>query len=342
MATWQKIDVSSSTIFRTVLILLLFWFLYLIRDILVILFAAIVVSWAIAPIADYLQKFRVPRAVTVILVYLAALALLSGLITMMVPPLTAQVRSLAQTLPEVATVLEDNIPIPALGRETVVAQTQDFLAKFGDNLANISANIFQRTRLVFSGFLSVLFVFVITFYLVIEKEPIKKLLGIVLPKEHVPYAHRIVDKARRKIGRWVLAQLALGIIAGTIVGVGLWILGVPFALLLGVIAGVFEIVPVIGPVLAAIPGVVVGVSQGWILGLAALGLYWGFQQLENNLLVPRIMKRAVGLNPLVTLIAVLLGARLAGVAGLILAVPAATVISVFLSDIFADKEELAG
>lgn len=342
MANVQKIDISSSTIFRAILILLGFWFLYLIRDILLILFAALILAWAIEPLARHLQKWRIPRGATVVLVYIAGLAVLSGVVSLLVPPLARQVSSAAQSLPGIVAQVETWVGVRGLQTDAIIGQVQTLLSRFGESLANASFNIFQQTRSVFSGVFSVVFVFVLTFYLVIAKDPLKKFFSLVLPRAHVPYAHRILDKAQKKVGRWVLAQLVLGIIVGTIVGVGLWLLGVPFALLLGLIAGLFEIVPMIGPVLAAIPGVIVGVSQGWVLGLATLGLYWLTQQFENHVLVPNIMKKAVGLNPLVTLLAVLLGGRLAGVVGVILAVPAAAVISVFITDLLAKEEESAG
>lgn len=340
MAGVQRIDVSSSTIFRTILILLLFWFLYLIRDILLVLFAALILAWAIEPLAQWLSKWKVPRGVTVVLVYVVGLAVLSGVVSLLVPPLARQVSGAAQSLPGIMTQVEEWVGVRGLSSDVVVGQVQTLLARFGESLANASVNIFQRTRTVFSGVLSVVFVFVLTFYLVIARNPLKRLFSLVLPKQHVAYAHRLLDRIQRQVGRWVLAQLVLGVIVGTIVGVGLWLLGVPFALLLGLIAGLFEIVPMIGPVLAAIPGVIVGVTQGWVLGLAALGLYWLTQQFENHVLVPNIMKRAVGLNPLVTLLAVLLGGRLVGVVGVILAVPVAVVVSVFVTDLFAKDERV--
>jgi predicted PurR-regulated permease PerM len=107
---------------------------------------------------------------------------------------------------------------------------------------------------------------------------------------------------------------------------------------------VFEIIPVIGPILAAIPGVIVGLSQSLVVGTGVMVFYLVVQQFENHVLIPNVMRRAIGLHPLVTILAVLLGARLVGVAGAILAVPLATVVSIILADIFrhADDEELAG
>lgn len=339
----QKIDISSSTIFRTILILVGFWFLYIIQDVLLMLFASIVLAAGIEPVAKWAQKYKVPRALTVVLVYVAVLAILSLVVTLMIPPLATQVTQMAQVVPQAFDRVEGwvggTFPI---NEETLVTQVQDFLNRFGSSLANASFNVFQQTRNVVSGFVSVLFVFVITFYLVMEQDALKKFFRVILPKEHVAYVDGVVDRAQKQIGRWIIGQLVLGVIMGLIVGIGLWLIGVKFALVLGILAGVMEIIPVIGPIIAAIPAVIIGLSQGPVLGLGTVVFYILVQQAENHLLVPNIMKRAVGLSPLVTLIAVLLGARLIGVVGVILAVPAATIIKVFLSDIFSGEEELAG
>lgn len=332
--TTTRLDIPSSTIFRVILIGFGFWFLYYIRDVIVMLLAAVVVAAALEPIANRLQGYRIPRAVTVAGIYIALIALVSLVVTLIIPPLTEQIGRLAVTLPNA---VENFIPARAA--------LQESLTRLGNQLTNISFNVLQQTRNVFSGIFSFLLVFVIAFYLVIERDALKKAFRLITPREHIEYVERIIDRSQYKIGRWLLGQLGLAATMGIIVGVGLWLLGLrDYALVLGLLVAVFEIVPYIGPIMAAIPGVVLGLSQSVIMGIVVLVFYVLAQQLENNVLVPNIMKKATGLNPLVTLIAVLLGARLAGVVGVILAVPIATIISVFLTDFFTTpaEEELAG
>ncbi len=128
-------------------------------------------------------------------------------------------------------------------------------------------------------------------------------------------------------------QLFLGVIVGVLVYIGLSLLGIRFALLLAIIAGILELVPYIGPVLSAIPAVILAFFQAPILALWILILYIVVQQLENYLLVPVIMKKVVGLNPVVVIIALLIGGKLLGILGIILAVPAAAVLAEFFKDI---------
>lgn len=328
----QRIDISSQTIFRAILILLGFAFVYLIRDILVILFAAFVLAAAIEPLANYLQKRRIPRAVTVLGAYAVLVAAVVGVVTVLIPPLTEQLVQLAQTLPR----LLDNIKLyrtlsPALPDNLAVKSLQDLL--FGVS-GGVSA-VVRQTSTFFSGAISVILVFVMAFYLVIEKDALKKVFRLVVPHQYLPYVNQTIDRVQIGIGRWVIAQLLLAGIFGIIVGIGLWLIGVRYALLLGLVAGMAEIVPIIGPLLAAIPGVLIGLSQSSLYGMAALVFYIVAQQAENHFLVPSIMRRAIGLNPLITIIAVLLGARLAGLPGVILSVPIAMILVIFWSDLFA-------
>jgi len=346
MATAQKIEIGSGTIFRGVLILLGFWFLFYIRDIILMLLAAIVIASAIEPLAKRLRRWRVPRSLSVVIVYLAVISILGIAVTLIVPALATQSAQLAQSLPSLIVGLEERFGFTSLiTPDQFLPQLQAGLTQFGDNLANFSLSLFQQTRNVFSGLLSVIFVLIIAFYLVIEEDALKKLFRIIIPRRHMPYVELVIDRIQLKLGRWVLAQAALAVIIGAVVSIGLWLIGVPHALALGIIAGALEILPVIGPIVAGVFGVLVALSQSLILGLVTIVFYVVVQQVENNALIPTIMRKATGLNPLVTIIAVLLGGQLAGMAGVILSVPVATIISIFLSDFFtktSGEEELAG
>lgn len=331
-----SVDITSGTIFRIILIVLGFWFVYLILDIILMLFAAIIISAAVEPVANYLQRYQLPRTLSVILVYAALLLVLAGTVTLLVDPLTEQITQLAIATPQlIERALAAVAFIPQFNHEAVAASLQQGLFQVGQNLANIGVNVVAQTRSIFSGIFTILFVFILAFYLVVEKDALKKFARLITPRGHLPYVEQSIERAQRSIGRWVLAQLALAVLVGTFVGVGLWVIGIKYALVLGLISGIMEIIPVIGPIVAAIPGVIVGASQSWVYALIALAFYIATQQLENHFLLPTIMRRAIGLNPLVTIIAILLGARLYGTAGVILSVPAATILSIFLSDLFA-------
>ncbi|MBI1833641.1 MAG: AI-2E family transporter [Candidatus Andersenbacteria bacterium] len=342
----QKIEIGSNTVFRVILILLGLWFLFIIQDILMMLIGAFVIAAAIEPVARYLQRYKVPRALSVVIVYFLVLLVLGASLVLIAPALAQQTAQLAQSLPDLLVDLQSRLGLQAFfDVDQVLPSIQNGLRQVSDNLANIGVNIFQQTRNVFSGIFSFLFVLIIAFYLVIEEDGLKKSFRIIIPANHMAYVETILDRITYKLGRWVLAQLALGVIIGVVVGVGLWLMGVPHALPLGLIAGVLEIIPVIGPIIAGVFGIFVALSQSLLLGVGAVVFYVVVQQLENHVLIPSIMRKATGLNPLVTLIAVLVGARLAGVVGVILSVPVATMLSIFLSDFLRNssvEDELAG
>lgn len=341
----KKIDISSSTIFRVLVILLGFWFVYRIFDIVLMLFAAFIVASLMEPIAKYLERWKVPRALSVIVFYVLVLLVLTGLVTLIVEPVAIQSRQLATVVPAVINSLNDLTPlIPRIEQAALIDSIQSGLLNFGENIANLSWNVFTGTRSVIAGFISFLFVFVIALYLVVERDALKKLAKLLTPAEHYPYVARIIERAQKSVGRWVVGQIVLGLIVGTMVGTSMWLIGVPYALLLGMLAGVMELIPAIGPLIAATPGVLVALTQGWVIGLTAFIVYVIIGQVESHVLIPNVMRRAVGLPPLVTIIAVIIGARLLGVVGIILAVPAATIISIFLSDIAGsdNEDELSG
>lgn len=329
---FTKIDISSGTIFRIILIILGFWFLYVIRDVLLMLFAATVIAAVMEPVADRLQTYGLPRGISVLLIYALILALVVVIVTLMIPPLAEQVRQLAHVLPQVVHYIEQWQFLTVVQGGALVTSLQDILLQFGDRLTNASFDVFQRTRTFFSGLVAVLFIFVLAFYMVVENDALKKVFRLIVPQQHTAYIEARIERASRIIGRWVMGQIVLAFIIGVVVSLGLWLIGIPYALVLGLLAGVLEIIPVIGPMVAAIPGIVVGLSQSLFYGLGALLFYVIVQQVENHVLVPNVMRRATGLNPLVTIIAVLLGARLAGVAGIMLSVPMAIILSIFWSD----------
>lgn len=319
--------------------MLAFWFLFAVKDMVVMLLAAVIVAAAIEPIADRMAKYRIPRAVTVVVVYLLVILLLIGVGALMADPLVEQTRALAAAVPEVVSRFSGlSTVVPEFDQQQVIDAVQQGLGQFGNNLANISINIFASTRTLINNLVNFLFVFVIALYLVTEQDALKKFARLIVSKKHINRVEKSLDRVHRSLGKWVLAQLTLGVSVGLIVGLGLWVLGVPYALLLGILSALLEFIPVIGPILSAIPGILVALAQSWVLAVVVWVFYVIVGQVEGQVLIPNIMKRAVGLKPLITIIAVLVGARLFGVVGILLAVPVAVVIKVFVEDLVWGEE----
>jgi predicted PurR-regulated permease PerM len=339
------IDLSSGTLFRVVVFVVGLWFLWFIRDILLLLIVSVLIASALEPMVKWLQRFRIPRALSVLLVYLVCVGVIGGIGTALVPPLIAEVRSLARELPDAYSRLEELLGGAGvfLGTPAALSSLQEGLVSLGNFLARSSGGFFATTRSVFGSVFMVILTLVISFYIVVSRNSLVLFVRSLVPLQHQSYALNLVERAQEKIGRWVIAQMLLGIIIGAVTFVGLWSLGIPYALALALLAGFLEIIPALGPILAGIPAVLLGFTQSLLMGVLVLILYIVVQQLENHLLVPNIMRRAVGLNPLATILAVLVGAKLAGFLGILLAVPVATILGVFFGDFIPagkDGEEL--
>lgn len=154
-----------------------------------------------------------------------------------------------------------------------------------------------------------------------------------MPESHRIYASNLTERIQRKIGKWLLGQLLLMFIIFVLDSFGLWVIGVPYPLILGAFAGLMEIIAYIGPIISAVPGIILGFMISPTVGFLAMLVYLVAQQLEGNVIVPQVMKKVVGLNPIAVILALLVGAKLGGVLGAILSIPIATAVGLFLGDL---------
>ena len=180
---------------------------------------------------------------------------------------------------------------------------------------------------------------VITFYMTIEEDGLKKFVRSIAPIEYQPYLVQKTNRIQVKMGGWLRGQLILMFIIGSLTYVGLLILDVPYALVLAIFAGLAEFVPFLGPLIAAVPAVFFSFSDSPWKAFGVVIFYIVLQQLENQVIVPKVMQKAVGLNPIVVIIVMLIGAKVAGLVGILLAVPATTIAWIFFADIFERKIE---
>lgn len=163
----------------------------------------------------------------------------------------------------------------------------------------------------------------------------RRAMRVVVPDQFQPFVTHVLGKVRLMLGQWLRGQLSLSLIIGVMAYIGLTILQVPYASVLALLAALFEVVPYVGPVVAAIPAVFFAFTVSPVRALAVLLFYWAMQVLENNLIVPKVMQKAVGINPLISIISILVGAKLAGIAGALLAIPVATSVTIVIREIFA-------
>jgi predicted PurR-regulated permease PerM len=333
-----------------------FYFVYRFHQVFLTLFVAIVLSTAIGPTVQYLNKLGLPKEIGIILVYILLVLLIATVVILLLPLVVEQSNLLVESIPEtyqevreemlghpnffvwrLATELPESInlapaPEPVEGEEAVIENV-------GQNLELLGLG----ARSIFIAFAAL----VLAFYWTLDRQKNITALLMLVPFEHRESAREITGEIQSRLGAFVRGQALLGLIIGTLSFVAYLLIGLPYSLALAIVAGIMETVPVLGPILGAIPAIIVAytVDPGkvlWVLLATAV-----IQQLENNLLVPRVMKRSVGVNPLVTLLALSAFGSLFGILGAVVAIPLAAIIQ-YLLDRFvlnatvADETTIAG
>mgnify|MGYP001583407358 FL=1 len=210
--------------------------------------------------------------------------------------------------------------LPLFINRTFPAYSIDFQSILGQ-IAPVGENLLKFTVNLFSNIIAILTLLTFTFYFLLERKHLQDMLIGLLGAGLGTHVFGITTRVEKRLSAWVLGQLVLMLFIGGIVYIGLFFLGIEFAIPLAVLAGLLEMVPTVGPILSAVPAILVAFSHSPVLALSVLALYIIVQQVENNILVPLIMKRSVGLSPVLTILALMIGGRFAGIAGAILAVP---------------------
>lgn len=334
----QSISISTSTFIKAVLIVLGLWFLWYIRDVVAILIVSLLLTALIDPFAQWFADRRIPRGIAVLIVYTILLSVSSVLLILITPIVIEQSVQLGSGLSEVYNDVSDSFgQLQQFSQrhgfsENVAASIQSLQESFTSSFGSI----FTTVKGIVGGIAGLFIVLVLTFYMVVEEQAVRKYFQGLLPPEYRPYAIQISKKIKKKMGAWLRGQLVLGLIVGTAVYIGLKILGINNALLLALMAGFFEVVPYVGPVISLIPAAIIAFAQSPILGVAVVLLYLVIQRVENDVLVPKIMQKATGLNPIISIIALLIGIKIAGLVGAILSIPLATMVVVILEDVFKE------
>ena len=321
----QKVEISYKTIIFLIGFLLLGWFLYFIRDIVFVFLVSFLLMMALNPNVKKLQSWRVPRFLAILINYIFIIGLIILAAVLLAGPLTEQSSLLLKQL--------SNITGKSLFSRWLETLTQDPLAQLG----GVTGDVFRFTQGIFSNTIKVFSVFVINFYLILERENFKKYFNILWNKKNARKAEKLISHTEKAMASWLWGELVLMIIVGVLTYLGLSLLGVRYALPLAFLAGVMEIFPNIGPSLSAIPAIIIGLSMSPLMTVGAGPVYFVVQQLENSFIVPKVMQKAVGINPIITLLALLVGFRVAGVLGAVFSLPMVLVFKVILTDLFIPR-----
>mgnify|MGYP001583816796 FL=1 len=324
----MNIDISWGTLWKIFFMLLLAAGLFMAREVIIILFLSIVISSAIDSPVSFLQRKRIPRILGTILIFLAVSAVIGFLLYIIVPVSIFELKNLLANM--------DKMEVPFFGKLGTIVLAE----KLGEVLNGLSNILFKGgvssflsvVSGIFGNVVFVLATFVISFYLSVHQAGVEKFLRAILPMAREDYVVDIYLRVKKKLGFWLQGQLLLMFFVGFSSFLGLWILGVKYALILGIMAGLFEIVPIVGPIFVGALAFLAAVPESFSSGIYVILLFFLIQQLESHVVVPVVMGRIVGISPVVIVISLLAGSQIAGFVGLVLAVPAAVIFQEIIED----------
>lgn len=354
-----EIEISSGTIIRTIIIIALFALAWFLRDLILVVLTAVVLASAIEPLIRFIVGRGIPRLLSLVLVYVFGGALLGGIFYFFVPAILDDVARLARVAPQYLDInslwdplQEGSVVSSATGGGTVlpkVVEVEQGLREGANVLDLLKSGIEEGgavhgASLFFGGFLSFVLIIVLSFYLSAQERGIENFLRLISRVKSRSYIVDLWKRSQTKIGLWFQGQLLLGLLVGILAFLGLSVLGVSSALFLAFLMMIFEIIPVFGPILAAVPGVAIafsegmrGVDPGLAAALFVALFYFIIQQFESHLIYPLVVRKVIGIPPVLVILALVIGWKLAGFLGILLAVPMTAILMEFLNDVARER-----
>ncbi len=321
----RKVEIAPRTIIFAVFFILGLYFLWIIQDLLFSLFIGFILMSALKPVVHSLEKRGIPRKLAAVVAYFSVIFVFITLFSIVLPPIALEGTALIKNLP---TIIANLNP-------TLSAYLQ--LQTLTQYLPNVTTGAFAFLAGIFSNILFVVTTIFFGFYLIMEENIIKNFLKHIFNDKKTEQLIGLFDRAEARMSAWFWGQATLMVVVGCVTFIGLNLIGMRYALSLAVLAGLLEIVPSIGPILSAIPAVLIGFSISSITGVATLALYFIIHQFEGNLIVPIIMRRAVGLDPIATLVFLIVGGKIGGIIGILLSIPILLFLGTFLTELRRDK-----
>jgi predicted PurR-regulated permease PerM len=331
-------------IWMTALAVITLWAAYLIREVLLVLYISALLAIGFSPIVRLIERQRLlpvgtrrfPRWMAILVLYVFIIGTLVAIGSVIIPPIVEQARDLwaqkGQMFDRAQQFLLDRgvLDHPVTWQEAVEQ------APVGGSDA--VGTVFGAVRGVIGGIVGFLTILILTFYLLVDAGNIRQTFLRVFPKPHRARVDLMTRAITVKVSAWLGGQLLLGGVIGITSAIGLWLLGVPFFYVLALICGVGELIPVVGPILSAVPAVLVASTVSYQKALAVIIFFLVQQQFENHVLVPKVMERQVGVSAVMVIIALLIGGNLLGIMGALLAVPTAAIVQVLFTEIIDQRE----
>ena len=321
--------------------------LYYLRDVLLVIVAAVVIASALEPLVRRMGKWHIHRVVAAIIIYLVLAVIIATVLVFFMPLLVNDAITFLSSVPRQISLEDIWSPIqdfginigPSVGSAISTISLADLVSSLQSAITGTSAGAFKTASFIFGGVFSFFLIIVLSFYLVVQEDGVENFLKIITPSNRHDYVINLWGRARRKIGSWLQGQIVLGFMIGILVYIVLTIVGIPHALVLAVLAGVFELIPIFGPIISSVPAILVAYSdRGTGTAILLIGLYLIIYQFESQLFYPLVVKKIVGISPIIVIIALVIGAKLAGMLGAIIAVPLAAALMEYVYDVEKRKK----
>ncbi len=338
------IVLSTGTIVRFFLVAIGFFMIWFLRDLLLVILTAVIIASFVESAAPHFKKWKLNRVFGVVILYILIILLMAFLFYLFAPLLITEVYNLSVFISEYV----PNSPLINYFKNDAFSGAKDVIGNLSHGLSfstlvstsnafitKLSSGFFEALSVAFGSIFNVILIVLISFYLAIQEKGIEKFLRIILPPEHEEYVVDLWERSRKKIALWMKGQLLLAILMAVLTYLMLSVMGIPYALLLSIIAGALEFIPY-GFFVSLVPALYFAFLSGGVpSALMVTGAYVILQQFENFLFAPLIIKSVVGLSPLVVIISALIGFELGGFWGLVLAIP----VSVFIMELMSDMEK---
>ncbi|PIY89162.1 MAG: hypothetical protein COY73_01730 [Candidatus Nealsonbacteria bacterium CG_4_10_14_0_8_um_filter_37_14] len=332
----RVLDISWGTILKIALALLSFYLIFLIRDILIWLIFALIISVLFNPAIEFFKRRKIPRVLSAILVYVSIFGMVGGVIYLIASPLILEIQQFAQIFPQYFEKIVP--PLSGLGI-TAFENLENFTRAMEGWLTSASTNIFSALSAIFGGIFSTITIFVLAVFLSIEERGMERIIGLLTPGKHEAYVLSLWEKSQVKISKWFGSRILLCLFVGVLTFVTCHVLNIKYAVSFGLLAGILDIIPIIGPVIAGVIIVIFCALENWLKALFLLIIFILIQQIEGNILTPILTKKFIGLPAVLVIIALMVGGKIWGILGAVLAIPLFGLFYEFLRDFLRKRKE---
>ncbi len=333
----QTLDISFQTIIKIFVAGFVFYILFLARDIVVWFFFALIISILLDPAINFLRWLRLPKIISVILVYLSIFGILGFLIYLTAPVFIFEINQLYQNIPDY---FEKLNPIFKDLGVNIAQNFEDFTSTLVSGLQKSSVSVVKAISVFFGGITSTIFIFTLAFFISLEEKGMERMLSLLAPKKHEDYVLALFERVQFKVAGWFGARILACLFVGIVSLAVFLLLGIKYSFTLALISGVLTFVPFVGPLVTALLAVLfVGASNSWLVAAYVVVALTVIQEVENKFLSPLLMKKFINLPPVLVLLSLLVGGTMFGVLGMIFVVPVFGIIYEFLKEFLEKKRQ---